>query len=195
VLILDFDATDTPVQGRQEGRFFRGYYDCYCFPPAVRLLAQGRKPVGASQIPGIRLRKIAFGIASRQKVPCFPFLSRRMRANGKAVRGQSSENPEHSRVPKRAAFKFGYPISRCRGILPGRAPAVSLRHPSRSLPARSTGSKTPVRLNLPPGRWNDCDQPALRHVSSRLTFIRPFRPKLSGARKFSVVRVAGLPFV
>lgn len=32
-LILDFDATDDPVHGRQEGRFFHGYYDRYCFLP------------------------------------------------------------------------------------------------------------------------------------------------------------------
>jgi hypothetical protein len=32
-LILDFDATDDPVHGKQEGRFFHGYYDSYCFLP------------------------------------------------------------------------------------------------------------------------------------------------------------------
>ena len=32
-LTLDFDATDDPVHGRQEGRFFHGYYDRYCFLP------------------------------------------------------------------------------------------------------------------------------------------------------------------
>lgn len=32
-LILDFDATDDPVHGQQEGRFFHGYYDHYCFLP------------------------------------------------------------------------------------------------------------------------------------------------------------------
>jgi len=32
-LILDFDATDDPVHGGQEGRFFHGYYDRYCFLP------------------------------------------------------------------------------------------------------------------------------------------------------------------
>lgn len=32
-LILDFDATDTPVHGKQERRFFHGYYDCHCFLP------------------------------------------------------------------------------------------------------------------------------------------------------------------
>ena len=32
-LILDFDATDTPLHGEQQGRFFHGYYDHYCFLP------------------------------------------------------------------------------------------------------------------------------------------------------------------
>lgn len=32
-LILDFDATDDQVHGEQEGRFFNGYYDNYCFLP------------------------------------------------------------------------------------------------------------------------------------------------------------------
>ncbi len=32
-LILDFDATDDPLHGKQEGRFFHGYYDCYCYLP------------------------------------------------------------------------------------------------------------------------------------------------------------------
>jgi hypothetical protein len=33
VLVLDFDATDDPLHGRQEGRFFHGYYDAYCYLP------------------------------------------------------------------------------------------------------------------------------------------------------------------
>lgn len=32
-IILDFDATDDPIHGGQEGRFFHGYYDCYCYLP------------------------------------------------------------------------------------------------------------------------------------------------------------------
>jgi Transposase DDE domain group 1 len=32
-LVLDFDATDDPVHGNQENRFFHGYYDSYCFLP------------------------------------------------------------------------------------------------------------------------------------------------------------------
>jgi hypothetical protein len=32
-IILDFDATEDAIHGQQEGRFFHGYYDCYCFLP------------------------------------------------------------------------------------------------------------------------------------------------------------------
>jgi DDE family transposase len=32
-IILDLDATDDPVHGEQEGRFFHGYYECYCYLP------------------------------------------------------------------------------------------------------------------------------------------------------------------
>ncbi len=32
-LILDLDATDDPLHGRQEGRFFHGYYGSYCYLP------------------------------------------------------------------------------------------------------------------------------------------------------------------
>lgn len=32
-LILDFDATDTPIHGDQDQRFFHGYYDHYCYLP------------------------------------------------------------------------------------------------------------------------------------------------------------------
>jgi hypothetical protein len=32
-IILDLDATDDPLHGHQEGRFFHGYYDEYCYLP------------------------------------------------------------------------------------------------------------------------------------------------------------------
>jgi Transposase DDE domain group 1 len=32
-IILDLDATDDPLHGHQEGRFFHGYYDCHCYLP------------------------------------------------------------------------------------------------------------------------------------------------------------------
>ncbi len=32
-IVLDLDATDIPLHGHQEGRFFHGYYDQYCYLP------------------------------------------------------------------------------------------------------------------------------------------------------------------
>jgi hypothetical protein len=32
-VMLDLDATDDPLHGDQEGRFFHGYYRCYCYLP------------------------------------------------------------------------------------------------------------------------------------------------------------------
>lgn len=32
-IVLDFDATDDPLHGAQEGRFFHGYYGHYCYLP------------------------------------------------------------------------------------------------------------------------------------------------------------------
>ncbi len=55
-LILDFDATDDAVHGKQEGRFFHGYYDHYCFLPLYvfcgeRLLVSYLRP---SRIDGAK---------------------------------------------------------------------------------------------------------------------------------------------
>ena len=32
-IVLDIDTTDLPLHGKQEGRFFHGYYDSYCYLP------------------------------------------------------------------------------------------------------------------------------------------------------------------
>jgi len=32
-IVLDLDATDDPLHGNQEGKFFHGYYDSYCYLP------------------------------------------------------------------------------------------------------------------------------------------------------------------
>ena len=32
-MILNADATDNPLPGSQEGRYFHGYYGCYCYLP------------------------------------------------------------------------------------------------------------------------------------------------------------------
>jgi hypothetical protein len=39
-VVLDLDATDDPVHGEQEGRFFHGYYGCYCYLPLYIFIDQ-----------------------------------------------------------------------------------------------------------------------------------------------------------
>ena len=34
-IVLDFDATDTPLFGDQEGKYFHGYYDSFCYLPLL----------------------------------------------------------------------------------------------------------------------------------------------------------------
>ncbi|NQW50551.1 MAG: transposase, partial [Rhodospirillales bacterium] len=44
-IVLDLDATDDPLHGHQEGRFFHGYYDNYCYLP--RYVTCGRHLLAA----------------------------------------------------------------------------------------------------------------------------------------------------
>ena len=49
--MLDLNATDDPLHGQQEGRFFHGYYDSYCYLPLYvfcgqHLLAAKLRPAG-----------------------------------------------------------------------------------------------------------------------------------------------------
>ncbi len=34
---MDLDATDDPIHGNQEGRFFHGYYGGYCYLPLYKI--------------------------------------------------------------------------------------------------------------------------------------------------------------
>ena len=56
-IVLDLDATDDRVHGKQEGRFFHGYYDGYCFLPLYvfwgdRLLAAELRPANQDGAAG-----------------------------------------------------------------------------------------------------------------------------------------------
>jgi len=56
-IILDVDATDDPLHGHQEGRFFHGYYDCYCYLPLYifcgsHLLAAKQRPANIDASAG-----------------------------------------------------------------------------------------------------------------------------------------------
>jgi hypothetical protein len=56
-IILDLDATDDPVHGAQEGRFFHGYYGGYCYLPLYifcgrHLLAAKLRPANIDAAAG-----------------------------------------------------------------------------------------------------------------------------------------------
>jgi hypothetical protein len=56
-IVLDFDATDDPLHGHQEGRFFHGYYDRYCYLPLYvfcghHLLAAKLRPANIDAAAG-----------------------------------------------------------------------------------------------------------------------------------------------
>jgi len=56
-IVIDLDATDDPVHGEQEGRFFHGFYDCYCYLPLYifcgrHLLAAKLRPASIDAAAG-----------------------------------------------------------------------------------------------------------------------------------------------
>jgi hypothetical protein len=62
--VLDFDPSDLPVHGQQEGRFFHGFHGHYCFLPlyvfcgsrlpVACLPCLGCQPVPLAERPGPR---------------------------------------------------------------------------------------------------------------------------------------------
>lgn len=71
-IVLDFDATDDPVYGHQEGRFYHGYYRCYCYMPLYvtcgehLLVAQLRKANQDASAGSVEvLQKLVARIRSR----------------------------------------------------------------------------------------------------------------------------------
>ena len=73
-IILDLDATDDPIHGDQEGRFFHGYYKCYCYLPLYifcgrHLLLAKLRPANIDASAGAK-EEIAFIVAQiRQSWP------------------------------------------------------------------------------------------------------------------------------
>jgi len=73
-LILDLDATDDPLHGNQEDRFFHGYYKCYCYLPLYifcgrELLLAKLRPANIDAAAGAK-EEIAWIVARlRQKWP------------------------------------------------------------------------------------------------------------------------------
>src|SRR5262249_50535600 len=93
-IILDLDATDDPLHGHQEGRFFHGYYDCYCYLPLY--IFCGRHLLAA------KLR----------------------RSNIDASAGAVEEVASHRRPPPRPLAAGAYPVARRCRVCPRGADAL-----------------------------------------------------------------------
>jgi hypothetical protein len=71
-VVIDLDATDDPLHGHQEGRFFHGFYGCYCYLPlfafvgSVPLWAQLRTSDGDAARGAVdALKKIVAAVRKR----------------------------------------------------------------------------------------------------------------------------------
>jgi len=72
--VLDLDATDNPVHGQQEGRFFHGYYVHYCylhstFSPARICCVPTSVPRISTRV---RARRRRWNASWRSSAPCGP---------------------------------------------------------------------------------------------------------------------------
>jgi hypothetical protein len=76
-IILDLDATDVPLHGHQEGRFFHGFYDAYCYLPLYVFC--GRHLLAAK----LRRSNIDASAGAVEEVAC---IVRRIRARWPRVR-------------------------------------------------------------------------------------------------------------
>jgi hypothetical protein len=80
-IILDLDATDDPLHGHQEGRFFHGYYDGYCYLPLYvfcgdHLLAAKLRPANIDASAGA-VEEVARIVAQiRRRWPCVRIILR-----------------------------------------------------------------------------------------------------------------------
>jgi len=99
-IILDLDATDAPLHGHQEGRFFHGYYDCYCYLPLYvfcgrHLLAAKLRPANIDASAGSveEVERIV-----RQLRQCWPHVRVLLRADSGFAREALMAWCEQNRV-------------------------------------------------------------------------------------------------
>jgi len=99
-IILDLDATDDPLHGHQEGRFFHGYYDCYCYLPLYvfcgrHLLAATLRPANIDASAG-SVAEVARIVALIRKR--WPFVHILLRADSGFAREELMAWCENNRV-------------------------------------------------------------------------------------------------
>ena len=97
---MDLDATDDPLHGHQEGRFFHGYYDGYCYLPLCifcgrHLLAAKLRPANIDAAAGAPEEVIRITKQIRQRWPRTRIL---LRADSGFCRNDLMDGHENNRV-------------------------------------------------------------------------------------------------
>jgi len=117
-IVLDLDATDDPLHGHQEGRFFHGYYDCYCYLPLYvfcgrHLLAAKLRPSNIDGSAGAveDVARIVAQIRARWPANAHP-AARRLRVRPRGADGLVRTKPGRLRV------RPGAQRAACRGDRP-----------------------------------------------------------------------------
>ena len=111
-IILDLDATDDPLHGRQEGRFFHGYYDGYCYLPLYvfcgrHLLAAKLRPSNIDASAGSLKRSRASSANPRPLAERSHPAARRFRLRARKPDGLVPAEPGRLRVRARAQRAAG----------------------------------------------------------------------------------------
>jgi hypothetical protein len=99
-IVLDLDATDDPLHGHQEGRFFHGYYDGYCYLPLYifcgrHLLCAKLRPANIDASAGA-VEEVAWIVA--QIRACWPQVRILLRADSGFAREDLMAWCEQNRV-------------------------------------------------------------------------------------------------
>src|SRR5712671_3304285 len=182
-ITLDLDATDDPLHGHQEGRFFHGYYDNYCYLPLYvfcgrHLLASKLRPANIDgsagsvaemariiarirqRWPGVRILLRADSGFAREALMAWcednavDFLFGLARNTRLSRRSRPSSPPRPSWARRPASRPAASGTSPGRRATAGAASAASSPRPA---PAKAGGRVAP-RSNAGDGRG----QPALR---------------------------------
>jgi Transposase DDE domain group 1 len=176
-LVLDFDATDDPVHGHQEGRSFHGYYDQYCFLPLYafcgdELLAAYLRP---SQIDACKHARALLRLLVRRLREAWPGVRITLRADSGFRRWRLMRWCDSHGV--------GYVLGLARNVVLERQAADAIAQAERQF--RRTGQ--PQRIFDPfayaAGTW---DRP-------RRVIVKAERTALGPNPRFLVVNVPGDP--
>jgi Transposase DDE domain group 1 len=166
-ITLDLDATDDPLHGHQEGRFFHGYYDNYCYLPLYvfcgrHLLASKLRPANIDGSAG-SLEEVARIVARiRQRWPQVRIL---LRADSGFARDRLMTWCESNGVDylfglaKNSRLVEAITISRAnspkppsRARKPASRPVASRTLPGRRATAGATSAASSPRRNGPRAR-------------------------------------------